>query len=140
MVSARRLARLRHLVTLPETRGLLITAARSPTIRAASHRVLHDRAGLIRDLRRPVNARDLLLSGARHPAAGELASAGLLFLPARYLPLGSIASWAARRMIRRYVGARPAERYAGTRSECESPAPDGARAQTERPRGVPDDR
>jgi hypothetical protein len=97
---------LRRLVTLPATRSLVIAAARSPTIRTVTHRVAHDRAGLGRDLRRPVkvrglpvNVRDLLLRGARHPAAGELASAGLLFLPGRYVPLGSVETWAARRIV-----------------------------------------
>jgi hypothetical protein len=103
-VSTRRLARLQRLVTLPETRRVIFAAARSPTIRAVAQRVAHDRAGLVRDLRRPVNARDLLLRGVRHPAAGELASAGLVFLPGRYVPLGSVATWAARRILRRYIG------------------------------------
>jgi hypothetical protein len=103
-VSTGRLARLRRLVTLPETRGLIIAAARSPTIRAGAQRLAHDRAGLVRDLRRPVKVRDRLLRGARHPAAAELASAGLLFLPGRYVPLGSVATWAARRILRRYIG------------------------------------
>ena len=89
---------------LPETRGLIIAAARSPTFRAVSHRVAHDRAGLMRDLRRPVKVRDLLLRGVRHPASRELASVGLLFLPGRYVPLGPVATWAARRILRRYIG------------------------------------
>lgn len=103
-MSTRRLARLRRLATLPETRKLILAAARSPTIRAVAQRVAHDRAGLMRDLRRPVKVRDLLHRAVRHPAAGELASAGLLLLPGRYLPLGSAATWAARRVLRRYVG------------------------------------
>lgn len=103
-MSTRRLARLGRLVTLPETRRLIIAAAQSPTIRAMAQRVAHDRAGLVRDLRRPVKVRDLLLGGVRHPAARELASAGLLFLPGRYLPLGSATTWAARRILRRYIG------------------------------------
>lgn len=103
-MSTRRLARLRRLVTLPETRRMILAAAQSPTIRAVPQRLAHDRAGLVRDLRRPVKVRDLLLRGARHPAAGELASAGLVFLPGRYVPLGWAATWAARRILRRYIG------------------------------------
>lgn len=103
-MSARRLARLGRLATLPETRRLILAAARSSTVRCMPRRVAHDRAGLLRDLRRPVNVRDLLLRGVRHPVAGELAAAGLLFLPGRYVPLGWTATWAARRVLRRYIG------------------------------------
>lgn len=94
-MTMRRLSRVRRLLTLPETRSLIIATARSPTIRAVPQRLAHDRAGLVRDLRRPVNVRDLLLRGVRHPVAGELASAGLVFLPGRYVPLGWAATWAA---------------------------------------------
>jgi hypothetical protein len=104
VVNARRIFRLGRLVTLPETRRLIIAAVQSPTIRRVARRVAHDRAGVMRDLRRPVEVRDLLLRAVRHPAAGELASAGLLLLPGRYLPLGAAATWAARRLLRRYVG------------------------------------
>ena len=112
-MSTRTLARLRRLVTLPATRSLIIAAVRSPTIRTVAQRVAHDRAGLVRDLRRPVKVRDMLLRGARHPAAGELASAGLLFLPGRYIPLGSAATWAARRILHRYLG--PTDQVAAER-------------------------
>jgi hypothetical protein len=103
-MSTRRLARLGRLATLPETRKLILAASRSSTIRSVPRRVAHDRAGLVRDLHRPVKVRDLLLRGARHPVAGELAGAGLLFLPGRYVPLGWAATWAARRVLRRYIG------------------------------------
>jgi hypothetical protein len=102
-MSTTRLARLRRLTTLPETRGLIIAAARSPTVREMAQRLAHDRAGLVRDLRRPVNVRDLLLRGVRHPVAGELAGAGLVFLPGRYVPLGWAATWVVRRILSRYV-------------------------------------
>ncbi len=102
-MSTRRLARLGRLMTLPETRGLIIAAAQSPTIRAVAQRVAHDRAGLVRDLRRPGTVRELLLKSVQHPVAGELASAGLLFLPGRYLPLGTAATWVARRILGRYI-------------------------------------
>jgi hypothetical protein len=100
VVNARRIFRLGRLVTLPETRRLIIAAVQSPTIRRVARRVAHDRAGVMRDLRRPVEVRDLLLRAVRHPAAWELASAGLLLLPGRYLPLGAAATWAARRLLR----------------------------------------
>jgi hypothetical protein len=106
-MSTRRLARLRRLATLPETRSLIIAAARSQTIRDVAQRVAHDRAGLVRDLRRPVKVRDLLLTGVRHPVAGELASVGLVFLPGRYVPLGWAATWAARWILHRYIGPTP---------------------------------
>jgi len=98
-----RLARLVRIVTLPETRGLIVAAAHSETLRDIGQRAVHDRAALVRDLRNPANARGLVRSAARHPAARELASAGLLFLPVRYLPVGWAATWVARRVLRRHV-------------------------------------
>jgi phytoene/squalene synthetase len=62
----------------------------------------------VRDLSNPANARDLVRSAARHPAARELASAGLMFLPIRYLPVGWAATWVTHRVLRRHIG-RPAE-------------------------------
>src|SRR5450759_147342 len=98
-----RLARLVRLVTLPETRGLIVAAAHSETLRDIGQRAVHDRAALVRDLRNPANARGLVRSAARHPAARELASAGLMFLPLRYLPVGWAATWVARRVLRRHL-------------------------------------
>jgi hypothetical protein len=103
MPSVTRLARVVRLVTLPETRGVIVAVARSQTLRDLARRAAHDRAALIRDLRDPANARDLVRSAARHPAARELASAGLMVLPGRYLPLGLVATWASRKVFRRYV-------------------------------------
>ena len=103
MASLTRLARVVRLATLPETRGAITAAAESQTLRELAHRAVHDRAALARDLRNPANARDLVRSAARHPATRELASAGLLFLPVRYLPAGWVASWATRRILRRYL-------------------------------------
>src|SRR5450759_1644179 len=88
-----RLVRLVRLGTLPETRGLIVAAAHSETLRDIGQRAVHDRAALVRDLGNPSNSRDLVRSASRHPAARELASAGLMFLPVRYLPVG----WAALR-------------------------------------------
>src|SRR5450756_957083 len=103
MPSMTRLARLVRIVTLPETRGLIVAAAHSETLRDIGQRAVHDRAALVRDLRNPANARDLVRSAARHPAARELASAGLLFLPLRYLPVGWAATWVAHRVVRRHL-------------------------------------
>ena len=98
-----RLARLVRIVTLPETRGVIVAAAHSETLRDIRQRAVHDRGALVRDLRNPANARDLVRSAARHPAARELASAGLLFLPLRYLPVGWAATWVAHRVVRRHL-------------------------------------
>jgi hypothetical protein len=98
-----RLARLVRIVTLPETRGVIVAAAHSQTLRDIRQRAVHDRGALVRDLRNPANARDLARSAARHPATRELASAGLLFLPVRYVPLGWAATWVAHRVLRRHL-------------------------------------
>jgi hypothetical protein len=101
MPSLTRLARIARLATLPETRGVIIAAVRSETLHDIARRARSDRAGLVRDLRDPTNARDLLRDAARHPATRELASASLMLLPWRYLPLGWAATWAADRVARR---------------------------------------
>lgn len=98
-----KLARVARLVTLPETRGLIVAGARSETLRDIRWRAVHDRAALVRELRNPANARDVVRGAARHPASRELANAGLMFLPIRYLPLGWAATWATRRVLRRYL-------------------------------------
>jgi hypothetical protein len=92
-----------RLVSLPETRALLAAAARSETVREFARRAASDRVALARSLRDPANAQNLVRSAARHPATRELASAGMLFLPLRYMPLGWAATWAAHRFLRRYV-------------------------------------
>jgi hypothetical protein len=101
MPSLSRLARIARLATLPETRGVIIAAARSEAVRDITRRARNDRAGLLRDLSNPTNARDLLRNAAQHPATRELASASLMLLPWRYLPLGWAATWAAGRVFRR---------------------------------------
>jgi hypothetical protein len=98
-----RLARLVRVVTLPETRGVIVAAAHSQTLRDLRRRAVHDRGALVRDLRNPANARDLVRDAARHPATRELASAGLMFLPLRYLPVGWAATWVAHRVLRGHV-------------------------------------
>jgi len=103
MASITRLARLARVATLPETRRLIVAARRSSIVRTLAHRVAHDRAALVRDATHPGDPRGLIRSVARHPAARELANASLVFLPMRYLPLGWAASWAATRIVRRYV-------------------------------------
>ncbi len=103
MRSVTRLASLRRIATLPETRGLIVAAARSETLRDIAQRAVHDRASLVRDLRDHASARDLVRSAVRHPAGRELAGACLLMLPGRYLPLGWAATWAAHKVLRRYI-------------------------------------
>lgn len=93
-----RLRRLAVLVTLPETRRLLARGARPASVRALAARARADRAALLHD-------------AVNHPAAAELANAGLLLLPVRYTPLGWVAAWAVRRMTRNRR--RPARRAAG---------------------------
>lgn len=82
-----RLRRLAVLATLPETRRLIVRGARPRNLRAVAARARADRAALLRD-------------AVSHPAAAELANAGLLLLPMRYTPLGWAAGWAVRRMTR----------------------------------------
>ena len=94
------IARIARIATLPETRGLILAAVQSETLRDVARRAVNDRAALVRDLSNPANARNIVRSAAGHPAARELASAGLMFLPGRYLPLGWAATWAAHRVLR----------------------------------------
>lgn len=103
MPTLTRLARVVRLATLPETRGVIVAAAQSDALRDVARRAVNDRAALVRDLRNPANARAFVRNAARHPAARELASAGLMFLPGRFLPLGWAATWAAHRVLRRYI-------------------------------------
>lgn len=98
-----RIMRLARLATLPETRRAVLAAAHSPALREIAQRASTDRAGLIRDLRTPANARGLLRDAVRHPATRELANASLMFLPIRYIPLGWAASRAGGKVLRRYV-------------------------------------
>jgi hypothetical protein len=98
-----RLAQLARLATLPETRRALIAAAHSETTRDIARRAMHDPQGLARDLRRPSNAGRLFRDAVRHPVTRELADAGLLLLPIRYLPVGWAAGRIGRRIVRRYA-------------------------------------
>ncbi len=107
MPSLTKLARLRQLASLPETRRVIISTVRSGHVQNAAHRAVHDRIGLARDLRTQVTNPDVLRATVQHPATRELAGAGLLFLPVRYMPLGWAATWAARRVLGR-LGASPA--------------------------------
>jgi hypothetical protein len=106
MPSITKLARIARLATLPETRRAVIAAARSEDLRDIARRASTDRRGLIDDLSDPANARDLLRNALRHPASRELGSASLIFLPGRYLPIGWAATWAARKVARRFVDPR----------------------------------
>ena len=95
MVKLGRLARVARIATLPETRNLIAAAVQSTTLRTSLRRAVHDPAAVVRDLR-PATVQAALTRGVRHPAVQELANAGLLLLPVRYIPLGWVATWAAR--------------------------------------------
>ena len=95
--SMKRLARIRRLLTLHETRRAVLSALRSGAARDLARRARSDRRALVRDLRNPANARAYLLAAARHPATHELATVGMMVLPSRYLRLG----WAAARVAGR---------------------------------------
>jgi hypothetical protein len=97
------LGRLVRLGTLPETRRLIAEAARSGALRDLTRRAGRDRAALAREVRNPASVRAFLRDAARHPATQELGTAGLLFMPARYIPLGWAATWALRRILRAWV-------------------------------------
>ena len=56
MPSLIRLARLVRIVTLPETRGLIVAVAHSETLRDIGERAVNDRAALVRDLGNPARA------------------------------------------------------------------------------------
>jgi hypothetical protein len=101
MPPLRRACRIARLATLPETRRLIVATAKPSTVRAVARRVREDRGGVVRDLVHPGNARRFISQAARHPAAAELANAGFLLLPTRYTPVGWVATWVARRVLRR---------------------------------------
>lgn len=108
MPSITKVTRLARLSTLPETRRAVIAAARSDDLRDLARRATTDRRGLVRDMRDPANARELLRAAFRHPAGRELGSASLLLLPGRYLPVGLAMTWAGRKIARHYID-RPTE-------------------------------
>jgi len=107
MPPIRRLALLARLATLPETRGAILAASRSETVRDVARRARSDRAGLLRELSDPATARELIRGAVVHPATRELASVGLVFVPGRFGPLGWAAMWAGghvgQRVYRRVV-------------------------------------
>lgn len=115
-----RLGRLALLATLPETRGLIVSTVHSPNLRTLARRAVKDRGGLRRNLANPAKVRQLARSAIRHPAVAELATAGMTFLPARYMPLGWAATWATSRVLRRYL-ALPAEAREGPLVEAGRP-------------------
>jgi hypothetical protein len=105
MLGLTRIASAGRLLSLPETRRLILQAVRSPSVRRFATASRHDRAALMLALARPATARSYLGAAVRHPATHELASASLLFLPERYLPAGWVATWAVRRLLGRSRGA-----------------------------------
>jgi hypothetical protein len=95
------IVKLARLMTLPETRSLVRSAATSGAVRDIARRARTDRAGLLRDARDPRLAARLMREAVGHPSTRELASVGLLLLPERYMPMGWVATWLTRRMLRR---------------------------------------
>lgn len=106
MPASTRLVRFARIVTLPETRRLIAATARSQSLRNLAGRAVHDRAGLLRDLKQ-TSPREMARGAVRHPAAQELAKASLMLLPPRYVPLGWVATRVANRVVRRVVGSGP---------------------------------
>lgn len=104
MPSISRLRRVARVATLPETRRLITTAARSQPLRDLAGRAVHDRAGLLRDLRHPGSPRSIARTAIGHPVVHELAQVGLVLLPVRYTPLGWVAGWISRKALRRFGG------------------------------------
>ena len=116
----RRLRRLARIATLPETRALARAAASSEGLRALPGRALHDRPGLLRDLRGAGSPRTVLHRAAGHPVTRELANVAFVFLPIRYGPVGWAAKWATGRAVGRYLARH------GTAAEPQAPdAPQG---------------
>jgi hypothetical protein len=103
MSNLTRLGRIVQLATLPETRGVIVGAMRSDAPRNLAWRTAHDRTALLRDAADPATARAVARTAIRHPATRELANAGLMVLPLRYLPLGWAASWATGKVLGRYL-------------------------------------
>jgi hypothetical protein len=103
MPSLTSLTKIASLGTLPETRRAIGTAVRSGQVGHVIRRAATDRHALARDLLDPANTIDFVRGAVRHPATRELTSAGLLFMPGRYLPVGWAAAWAARRILRSHA-------------------------------------
>lgn len=103
MPSVSRFVRLVGLGTFPETRGLIVAVARSGSVQGLARRAVHDPSSVVRDLGDMRQARALVRATVIHPATRELAGAGLVFLPGRFLPLGWAATWAANKVLGRYV-------------------------------------
>lgn len=103
MPSATKLLRL---ATLPATRGVLKTAARSDSLRRVAHRARTDPRGLARELRDPAVTVGLVRTALVHPAAREIATIGLVLLPDGYVPLWWLATRVSRR-LRRASAASP---------------------------------
>jgi hypothetical protein len=102
MSNLTRLGRIVQLATLPETRGVIVGAMRSDVPRDLAWRAAHDRTALLREAADPATGRAVARTAIRHPATRELANAGLMVLPLRYLPVGWAASWATSKVLARY--------------------------------------
>ncbi len=96
------------------TGGLLSAVSRSPMARQLGRRAVTDPGRLVRDLADPAKARVLVASASGDPALRQLAQTGMIFLPLRYVPLGYVALWTGRKVIRRYLARPGRARASGT--------------------------
>lgn len=108
-----RLVRLVGRGTFPATRGVVVAVARSGNIRGIAHRAVHDPVALVRGLGNARKAKAMVRATALHPATRELADAGLVFLPGRFLPIGWVTTWAMRQVLRRYLEPPPPAEVTG---------------------------
>jgi hypothetical protein len=123
MESMPSVVRLARAAASPATRGLVAAALRSPTARDLARRAVSDPRGLGRHLTDPATLRDLGANALAHPSVSgfrefvldpdelprslRLVRGGLLFLPLRYVPVGYVGLWAARRLLRSEATGRP---------------------------------
>jgi hypothetical protein len=105
MPSPTKLLKITQVIGLPETRHVLASSVRSGLLQQAASRAIHDRRALIRDVQAQATSVRALRDALGHPATRELAEAGLLFVPGRYMTI----AWAATRAARRARTRRPGD-------------------------------
>ena len=86
---------------MPQTRHLVVAAARSKALRDVGRRARTTAPGWPVSCADPAVTVGLIRDAIRHPATRELADVGLLLLPGRYLPVAWAASKLSRRALRR---------------------------------------
>ena len=101
------ITRLARLITLPETRRLIGRSSRIVARRGIRPVSEEERQALVDLLRNPTRTIRLAREATGHPAAKELATVSMVFLPMRY---AFPATWVARRFLPRR---RPVEDRAG---------------------------